>query len=55
MDEKNPDTGNNIQEKLQILQMPVGLPRWIAASVAVAVLLTLGLTRNRAGSQSHDG
>ena len=26
MDEKNPDTGNNIQEKLQILQMPVGLP-----------------------------
>lgn len=26
MDDKNPDTGNNIQEKLQILQMPVGLP-----------------------------
>ncbi len=26
MDEKNPATGNNIQEKLQILQMPVGLP-----------------------------
>jgi outer membrane protein assembly factor BamB len=26
MDEKNPDTGNNMQEKLQILQMPVGLP-----------------------------
>ncbi len=26
MDETNPDTGNNIQEKLQILQMPVGLP-----------------------------
>ena len=26
LDEKNPDTGNNIQEKLQILQMPVGLP-----------------------------
>jgi hypothetical protein len=26
MDEKNPETGNNIQEKLQILQMPVGLP-----------------------------
>ena len=26
MDEKNPDTGNNLQEKLQILQMPVGLP-----------------------------
>lgn len=26
MDEKNPETGNNIQEKIQILQMPVGLP-----------------------------
>lgn len=26
MDETNPDTGNNLQEKLQILQMPVGLP-----------------------------
>ncbi|RMF45176.1 MAG: hypothetical protein D6753_00860 [Planctomycetota bacterium] len=26
MDERNPDTGNNIQEKLQVLQMPVGLP-----------------------------
>ncbi|MCA9138390.1 MAG: LamG domain-containing protein, partial [Planctomycetales bacterium] len=26
MDETNPDTGNNMQEKLQILQMPVGLP-----------------------------
>jgi outer membrane protein assembly factor BamB len=26
MDEKNPETGNNIQEKVQILQMPVGLP-----------------------------
>ncbi len=26
MDEINPDTGNNIQEKLQVLQMPVGLP-----------------------------
>ena len=26
MDEKNPETGNNMQEKLQILQMPVGLP-----------------------------
>jgi hypothetical protein len=26
MDEKNPETGNNLQEKLQILQMPVGLP-----------------------------
>ncbi|MDM4014082.1 PQQ-binding-like beta-propeller repeat protein [Roseiconus lacunae] len=26
LDETNPETGNNIQEKLQILQMPVGLP-----------------------------
>jgi outer membrane protein assembly factor BamB len=26
MDEINPETGNNIQEKLQVLQMPVGLP-----------------------------
>ncbi len=26
MDETNPETGNNIQEKLKILQMPVGLP-----------------------------
>ena len=26
MDEKNPETGNNLQERLQILQMPVGLP-----------------------------
>ncbi len=26
MDETNPETGNNMQEKLQILQMPVGLP-----------------------------
>ncbi|MFO0922135.1 MAG: PQQ-binding-like beta-propeller repeat protein [Pirellulales bacterium] len=26
MDETNPDTGRNMQEKLQILQMPVGLP-----------------------------
>lgn len=26
IDEKNPDTGNNLQEKLEILQMPVGLP-----------------------------
>ncbi|MEM8733967.1 MAG: PQQ-binding-like beta-propeller repeat protein [Planctomycetota bacterium] len=26
LDEKNPETGNNIQEKIQILQMPVGLP-----------------------------
>ncbi|MGB7347645.1 MAG: PQQ-binding-like beta-propeller repeat protein [Pirellulaceae bacterium] len=26
MDEINPETGNNLQEKLQVLQMPVGLP-----------------------------
>ena len=26
MDETNPETGNNIQEKLKVLQMPVGLP-----------------------------
>ena len=26
MDEKNPETGNNLQEKIEILQMPVGLP-----------------------------
>lgn len=26
MDETNPETGNNLQEKLEILQMPVGLP-----------------------------
>lgn len=26
MDETNPETGKNMQEKLQILQMPVGLP-----------------------------
>ena len=26
MDDKNPETGNNMQEKVQILQMPVGLP-----------------------------
>ncbi len=26
MDDTNPETGNNIQEKLQTLQMPVGLP-----------------------------
>ena len=26
MDETNPETGNNMQEKLEILQMPVGLP-----------------------------
>ena len=26
MDETNPETGNNLQEKLKVLQMPVGLP-----------------------------
>ncbi len=26
MDDKNPDTGNNMQEKVMNLQMPVGLP-----------------------------
>ncbi len=26
MDETNPETGNNLQEKIQVLQMPVGLP-----------------------------
>ena len=26
MDETNPETGNNMQEKLKVLQMPVGLP-----------------------------
>lgn len=26
MDDKNPETGSNMQEKVQILQMPVGLP-----------------------------
>ncbi|MCA8997398.1 MAG: PQQ-binding-like beta-propeller repeat protein, partial [Planctomycetaceae bacterium] len=26
MDDRNPETGNNLQEVLQILQMPVGLP-----------------------------
>jgi outer membrane protein assembly factor BamB len=26
MDDTNPETGNNMQEKVQILQMPVGLP-----------------------------
>ncbi|MCC6509983.1 MAG: PQQ-binding-like beta-propeller repeat protein [Pirellulaceae bacterium] len=31
MDETNPDTGNNLQEKLQILQMPVGLPDILSA------------------------
>ena len=28
MDETNPETGNNIQEKLQVLQMPVGFARY---------------------------
>lgn len=31
MDETNPATGNNMQEKLQILQMPVGLPDILSA------------------------
>ena len=31
MDEKHPDTGKNIQETLQILQMPVGLPDILSA------------------------
>lgn len=31
MDETNPATGNNLQEKLQILQMPVGLPDILSA------------------------
>ena len=31
MDETNPETGNNMQEKLQILQMPVGLPDILVA------------------------
>lgn len=31
MDETNPETGNNMQEKLQILQMPVGLPDILTA------------------------
>ncbi len=31
MDETNPETGNNIQEKLKILQMPVGLPDILSA------------------------
>ncbi len=31
MDETNPDTGNNLQEKLQVLQMPVGLPDILSA------------------------
>lgn len=32
MDETNPETGNNLQEKLQILQMPVGLPDILSAN-----------------------
>ena len=32
MDETNPETGNNMQEKLQILQMPVGLPDILSAN-----------------------
>ncbi|MFM7059092.1 MAG: PQQ-binding-like beta-propeller repeat protein [Planctomycetota bacterium] len=31
MDETNPETGNNLQEKLKILQMPVGLPDILVA------------------------
>ncbi len=31
MDETNPETGNNIQETLKILQMPVGLPDILVA------------------------
>ena len=31
MDETNPETGNNMQEKLQVLQMPVGLPDILSA------------------------
>ncbi|MEY3459815.1 MAG: Serine/threonine-protein kinase AfsK, partial [Planctomycetota bacterium] len=31
MDETNPETGNNMQEKLKILQMPVGLPDILVA------------------------
>ncbi|MCA9062922.1 MAG: PQQ-binding-like beta-propeller repeat protein, partial [Planctomycetaceae bacterium] len=31
MDETNPETGNNLQEVLQILQMPVGLPDILSA------------------------
>jgi hypothetical protein len=31
MDETNPDTGNNMQEKIKILQMPVGLPDILSA------------------------
>lgn len=32
IDEKDPETGRNIQEKLQTLQMPVGLPDILSAS-----------------------
>lgn len=31
MDETNPETGHNLQEKLQVLQMPVGLPDILSA------------------------
>lgn len=31
MDETNPETGNNLQEVLQVLQMPVGLPDILSA------------------------
>ncbi len=31
MDETNPETGNNMQEKLMVLQMPVGLPDILSA------------------------
>lgn len=31
MDETNPDTGNNLQEKVMTLQMPVGLPDILSA------------------------
>ena len=31
IDETNPETGNNLQEKLQVLQMPVGLPDILVA------------------------
>jgi len=36
-------------------QMSAGSPRWIAAGVAVVVLLALGWTGFRAGSRSYDG
>ncbi|MEZ5943837.1 MAG: PQQ-binding-like beta-propeller repeat protein [Planctomycetaceae bacterium] len=31
LDDKNPETGNNLQEVLQVLQMPVGLPDILSA------------------------